>query len=183
MILAFPLAGPLGGFDALLDLNNISRMLYVVAVSSQTLETAQQQVLRQRTLENAVGANLDVIGKLVGQPRVGLDDDTYRRYCRASITANKSRGTAEELIDVADLVIFEDDAVYVVTIMSVAAVIVRVTEIGITDDLAQVTFNFLRRAASAGVRLVLEYGNTWPLFTFDSGPGFDEGHFGGQIDH
>lgn len=177
----FPLTGPLGGDGvAFSELNNISKLLVAMSTAVQSFETAGQQVLSQRTIDNAIGTQLDEIGKVVNQGRIGLDDDTYRRYLRATISTHRSHGTVEDLIKVIDLIIFEDNATYVV-VRSTGTALVQVIGVGITDALALVALSFLRRAAATGVRVVLQYGNVWPLYRFDAGPGLDIGHFGGEV--
>ena len=58
----------------------------------QALEDAAQGLLALLNLTDAIGAQLDLIGRIVGQPRAGLDDDTYRLYLQARIAANRSDG-------------------------------------------------------------------------------------------
>jgi hypothetical protein len=55
---------------------------------------AMQLALR---LENAEGVQLDLLGKLVGQPREAADDTQYRLRIAARIKANISTGTVEDL--------------------------------------------------------------------------------------
>lgn len=164
------------------DSNIVKLLTAICSAGFQPVENMMQQLLLQRTVDNAVGTQLDVVGRLVGQDRNGLDDDTFRRYCRANISAHRSKGTVEDLLRVIDLVIFDTAASYKVVQSSPATVVVRVAGLGITDALATVTFVFLRRTASSGVRLILEYGNVTPLFTLDLGPGLDVGHLAGAID-
>lgn len=163
------------------SLNNIGRLVSAVCRPVQSLWDTMQQVLLQRALNTAIGAQLDVIGKIVGRPRDGLDDDTYRRYCRATIAAHRSKGTVDELISIAELVVFDPDLLTVVLPYSPAAVIVQLTDIGVTDALANVVYLFLRQAAAAGVALVLQYGNTNPVFRLDQSPSLDQGHLAGEI--
>ena len=73
----------------------------------QLLETAIFAVIEQRWLVNAVGVNLDIIGDLVGQLRMGLDDNTYRAAIRLRIKANRSKGRAEDVIVLAVLIATE----------------------------------------------------------------------------
>lgn len=165
-------------------LNNISLLLSAFGVSVQDLESALQQVLRQRTLENAIGAQLDAIGAIVGQPRDGLDDNTYRRYCRATVAAHRSNGTVEDIIRVANFVIFDPSAIYIVAQESIATIDVRVQGIALTDVLAMVLLGFLRKSAAAGVRVMETYGTSPPetWFRFDVGPGLDVGHLVSRIE-
>lgn len=67
----------------------------------QLVENVAWQVLESRMLELATGAQLDLLGKLVGQERVGDSDDEYRVYIRARIAVNMSDGTADDVMRVA----------------------------------------------------------------------------------
>ena len=52
------------------------------------------------TVNNATGAQLDLLGRIVGEPRLGLDDEDYRRFIRVRVRANRSSGSQDELIDI-----------------------------------------------------------------------------------
>lgn len=168
----------LSEFDSL---NNVGRLVASLCGPVQDLWDTMMQVLLQRSLDNAVGAQLDVIGKLVKRARGGLDDETYRRYCRATIAAHRSRGTVDELVNIAELVVFDSSLLVDVDPERFGTVRVQLLDIPVTDQLADVVFLFLRQAASAGVRVILQYGNTIPVFRFDQLPGLDQGHLGGEI--
>jgi hypothetical protein len=45
----------------------------------------------ERSVDTAMGATLDLLGKIVKQGRGGFDDATYHRYIRARIAANNRR--------------------------------------------------------------------------------------------
>lgn len=180
--LTLPLAGPLGGdpedVDALDAPNNISKFLVAVcAAAVQPLEDCLQQLLLQRALDTAIGAQLDVIGDLVGEPRNGLDDDDFRRFCRAAIATHRSRGTTEDLLRILDLVIFNSSAQYVVQFAGTGTVSIDVDNIEVSHSLAAIATSFMARSVSAAVRVVVRTGATPPAgwFRFDSGPGFDTG--------
>ena len=166
------------------DPNNIEKLLTASCASIQDLETVCQQVLTQRSIDTAVGAQLDVIGVIVYQDRNGLDDETYRRYLRATIATHRSNGTVENLIRVADLVIFDDDALYTVEPQNYGTVRMRIENLAIDVGLAATVFTFLARTASTGVRVILEFGSGAPAgwFRYDVGPGYDVGLYGGRID-
>jgi hypothetical protein len=180
-VLGFVLSAGLGGdpvVSALNDLNNISRLLVVFGKAVQGFESAGQEVWNQRSVDTAIGVQLDDIGLVVGQPRGGLDDETYRRYVRAAIKANRSNGTVFDVLRVLRLVIANVDVTFQYEQQQIATAIVRVLNIALTDALGSVAFSFLERTAAAGVIVMLEYGLSpfanW--FRFDSGPGFDEGY-------
>lgn len=66
----------------------------------QQLETAYVDLRDDRTIFNAVGANLDAWGRLLNTPRGGLEDDAYRLVLLGQIAVNISKGTPEDLIQV-----------------------------------------------------------------------------------
>lgn len=152
--------------------NNITKLLRALVGPIQEAEDALQQLLTERTVDTAIGAQLDVIGKLVGQPRAGEpDDEKYRRYVRARISTNKSTGLVSDVLKVADLIVYDDLAYLRVIQYGVASFVLRVEDIIVTD-VANSLIRFMRQVAAAGVRPIVE---SWPLeestmFTCD-GPG------------
>lgn len=69
----------------------------------QELETVTYSLYAERLLDTAVGAQLDQLGAVVGQERIG-DDDYYRQLIRARIAINRSNGQVEELLNIFVLV-------------------------------------------------------------------------------
>ncbi len=139
------------------DPNNIKKLLTaIISAGIQPVENSLQDLLLNRSVSTAVGYQLDILGKIVGQVRQGLDDDTYRRYIRARITTNRSDGVIEDLITISDLVVFVDSATYQVDNQGAAAVVLRILGIATSEDLANVVIDFLNDAVSAGVRVILE---------------------------
>ena len=55
------------------------------------------------TLDGASGADLDIMGRLVGELREGLGDALYRRFIAARMLANKSEGTPDQLARILSL--------------------------------------------------------------------------------
>lgn len=121
----------------------------------QALEHAAVQLLIYRNVENAFGALLDQFGKLVGQPRRGQDDDTYRLYIRARIKANRSRGTGPDILAIARLVVNNPLAHFKLVNHGFAAFTLQVTGINTPLATAEALLTFLRRAVAAGVRFIL----------------------------
>lgn len=149
----------------------------------QALEDAHQQLLTLRGINSATGAQLEALGNLVGEPPTGLDDDTYRRYIRARVAANRSRGTTPDLIKIARLVLTDGTTTPTVTIKNrgTAAVFVHIAGAAIDDDLADALIRFLHAAVRgggpAGVRVYLETSEYPPeeRFSFENGPGLGYG--------
>ena len=70
----------------------------------QELENAAWDVILKRMIDNAENAQLDTIGKIVGQQRNGQLDAVYRVYITARIRINRSHGHATDIIEVLQLV-------------------------------------------------------------------------------
>jgi hypothetical protein len=156
--------------------NNTEKFIATLATPFQSIENMLQQLLTERSIDTAVGAQLDVIGRIVGQKRNGLSDDDYRRYCRARIATNKANGTTENLITITDLVVYDDNGYYEVDTQGIATVVLTVQNITITEALADILIGFLRQTVSAGVRVILEYTSDLNTFKWDTaGRGWDSG--------
>ncbi len=69
----------------------------MLGAMAQDWEDAAQTLLTLLDIDASSGVQLDTIGRVVGQPRLGVVDSTYRLYLRARILANRSTGTAEEI--------------------------------------------------------------------------------------
>lgn len=83
---------------------------YIAAVVSaplvqvQELEDALWSLIAGRALSTAIGVQLDGLGAIVGEARIGLGDEDYRALIRARIAANRSDGQGDTLLRVARLV-------------------------------------------------------------------------------
>jgi len=66
----------------------------------QVLEDAAFDVRVKRLLDNAEGVLLDVIGRIVGEPRRSRGDDVYRLFIAARIRINRSKGGAQDVLAV-----------------------------------------------------------------------------------
>ena len=71
----------------------IESMLSVVASEIQAVEDSAFVFFTSRAIDNAVGAQLDGIGRIVSELRNGRVDDSYRLRLKARILANRSSGT------------------------------------------------------------------------------------------
>lgn len=166
------------------DLPGWEGVLSDLGAEIQELEDAHVQLLTLRGINNATGATLENIGRFVGEPPIGLDEEVYRRRIRARVFTNRSRGTVEELIRIARLILAEPDGSVPHVAMqreTPATMVVEIDEDAVTTDLADVLIGFLRAAtkggASAGVRVLLETSAypTAERFSFEGGPGLGYG--------
>lgn len=71
----------------------------------QDIEDAVWDVYFQTVIDNASDAELDLIGRVVGQKRNGSPDPDYRVFLKARIKTNRSDGKAATLISIATLLL------------------------------------------------------------------------------
>ena len=79
-------------------------LVEALSAGAQLLEDQIFDLLVGRRLEVAAGDALDQWGAIVGEKRLGLVDGDYRRFIRARILANTSKGSVDEIIAVWALV-------------------------------------------------------------------------------
>ena len=159
-------------------MNNITRFLTgIVGGGVAPLEQALAQMLTERALDTAIGVQLDQVGKLVGQPRVSDDDEIYRMYCRARILTNRSKGNADQLVKIGRVLVNDATATIHLQPEGTATLRMRIDGIAYDDERGAIVCSFVQAAASDGVRVVVQWGDSAPSgwFRFDSGPGFDVG--------
>jgi hypothetical protein len=93
------LAGPFWGKA------RIAALLCAFIDRIQELEDDLHEIMTARTLEEADIVRLKVLGKLIGQPRLGFSEEDYRILLQARGLANVSRGRARDIIAVLELII------------------------------------------------------------------------------
>lgn len=79
----------------------ISALLAAWTAEVQALELAYWDLLTKRSPATAEGAVLDLLGKIVGQPREGRTDEQYRVWIAARVLVNQSSGLSRQLIALA----------------------------------------------------------------------------------
>ena len=134
---------------------NIVALLSIYLSRFNDLEACYYALLTQRTIYNSVGVQLDLIGKIVGQPRGGLNDADYQRYLFARIATNNSEGLTEEMITVAKLVLNDPTFKIGVYSLPIDSIEVIVTGNVMTDATAAILVGFLQTAKMAGTKLDL----------------------------
>jgi hypothetical protein len=131
------------------------QLMLALAKSRQKLEDTIIALHLQRSILVAVGKQLDAIGALVGQARDTTDDVLYQRRIFAKIGLNRSAGLHEDLLRLVKLILF--DVSPRARIESAGATATITAEgVAISDALAREMAAFAQRAASAGVRVLLE---------------------------
>lgn len=141
----------------------IETLLCIYLDQVQELEDALWELLVRRGVSSAFGAQLDMLGAIVGRARGGLENEDYRAWIRAQIRANRSAGSATDILTILSL-IFGDAMDYEIREWWPATLTVT-----LHDELVlapSVLFAILKQAKSAGVRLLLEYTGEDELETF-----------------
>ena len=130
-------------------------------------------------LDVAEGAQLDVIGTIVGEPRSGRNDTDYLVAIRIRILINASGGEIETLNELVDT-FFGGTISFELRELFPAAF-----EVAIIDPINDANAagiprlaRLLSEARGGGIGAHVHYAPTGP-FTFDIGPGFDQGAYGG----
>ncbi len=114
------------------------------------------------TLADAIGEQLDLIGRILQEPRGTLSDDDYRTVLSIKILVLRSSGRAPELIHILEVLA---SGTFLFTEYFPAAIVV--------DLITAPTFNvalvarFLRKAKAAGVRLDVTYGDDLVRYASD----------------
>lgn len=82
----------------------IRALLLSYVARCQELDNAIWGVIVKRLIDNAEAAQLDAIGRIVGEPRNGKVDALYRVYVLARIRINWSKGQPRDVIEVLRIV-------------------------------------------------------------------------------
>jgi hypothetical protein len=96
------------GLDRLLDQfrdkPRLGAWLRSLLRQCQLFEDAVYDVIVKRLIDNAEAEQLNVIGRVVGEPRRGREDAIYRLFIRARIRINRSMGAAKDVLDVLQII-------------------------------------------------------------------------------
>jgi hypothetical protein len=154
----------------------IASLLFALIRQVQDLEDAIDEVSERYRIDTADDARLTVLGKVVGQSRLGdWDTETYRAVIRGRIRASRSHGRTDDIVEVLRLATGETDPIDVQHLSPATAIITMPNPIDVAH-MAAVVF-LLPKARAAGVKLHLTVPfSATPLTwadTTDSGSGGD----------
>lgn len=146
----------------------------------QALSDAAWDVLTSRLVDTAVGEQLTVLTRLVGEPTRLADDERQRVLVRARIAVNRSHGHGDDIIRVASLLF---QLPFTLTEHFPGAMVVVVDEP--INFIPTMEHGMLEAAAAAGVRIDVHFyaTPTDELFIFDEGPGWGAGLWAGAVSH
>ena len=127
----------------------------MVARQFADLEDAYQSLLTLPSIDDSAGAQLDLLGRLVGQLRGGVADVIYRQYLRAAVVAKKSGGRAEDIYKV--FAALFSTARLRLTNSPVKQFKLTIDAVALTWSDVTVAMTFMRRAKEAGAGAVVEW--------------------------
>lgn len=76
-------------------------------------ELVLDQLKNERSIDTAIGLQLDKVGEIVGESRNGRDDETYRQYIRFRVFVNISKGRPHDISYATRFVTQGDDIQYI----------------------------------------------------------------------
>lgn len=117
-------------------------------LESNDLEDLSENLLLQRSVDTAIGVQLDQVGLLVGEVRNGRSDEDFRQAIKLRIAINTSRGTVEDIIQVINLLYGEDTEI-IITRTGKALLSIYIGIEQPTEDLIPL----LQQTISAGVKI------------------------------
>jgi hypothetical protein len=76
---------------------NLQRVIEIYADQAQLLEDTTHGLFFDRTVDHAIGDQLDELGLIVDQPRLNNTDDRYRQLIKGKIGQNVSSGELDRI--------------------------------------------------------------------------------------
>lgn len=151
------------------DLESWEKLLRVFTPLIQELEDVFCDLQDKVWIENGEGVQLDRIGAIVDQDRLGFDDATYRILLYAAIIRNKSNGEPENVINVFRLM-SQSTVVYLQEIFD--AKIGLIGDGSIDPSIVGIVAEQIERTMLAGVALdYLGLVDPDEPFAFEGSPG------------
>lgn len=138
--------------------------LDAVAVYVNELDAVLVDLALERTIETAVGEQLEQLGGLVGIERGASDDDDLRLRIRVEILINRSEGTIENVLGVI-IAALGDDAVLELEEYAPAAFVVQ-HHGAMTQVIADRIASFIERTRGGGIRGAFVYSAVDDATTF-----------------
>jgi len=71
-----------------------------IAEQIQDLQDTIYQLLTEKHLNSAIGAQLDVLGRIIGRPRRGYNDQQYRDLLKLQVGINTSTGAPGSVVPI-----------------------------------------------------------------------------------
>jgi len=134
----------------------------------QDLENVLFDLNTRLDVENSEGVQLDGMGSIVGQPRNGQDDTTYRLFIKAKAGQNVSEGDINRVLSVWKII---TGGTVVQVIPSYPAAIELFSDVPVIDSLASAAFALMQDVVAAGVRVTSSIISPENAFGFENSVG------------
>jgi hypothetical protein len=135
----------------------------------QEVETMLLDIYLKVRLGSATAETLNILGKIVGEYRLGRDDTDYAAAIQGRIKANRSNGRIEDILEALNLT---ESATY--EIEELGNMILMVRQAGVSGIDIDTVNAVLQRARGAGVKAYYQYQYTTDIDTFTHAPGDDD---------
>lgn len=145
----------------------INTLVRTFAAQVQEIEYVLADLRQMKNLDQATGAQLDILGEYVGEERNGQNDDDYREAIKLRSFLNKSNGEPETVIAYAQSITNATDIVYL-PLFPGKALLQIVTNFLITTE----TIEKIQKVAPAGVKIITEIVQEGDVFGFEGEGGF-----------
>ena len=132
------------------DAPNLKATLDAFNAQTQDLENVFQSLYFGRWVNEAEGDVLDDFGTIVGQPRLGFDDEFYRILIYVRIGINISQGETERIVDLYKII---TQATLAEIIEQYPAGMYLLSNGFITLQSGQFVLNQLQQVVGAGIRI------------------------------
>ena len=139
------------------DSPNIRGLLKSYIENLQLVEDALFQLLNERGLYTAIGEQLDVLGRILGEPRKAKTDEAYRVALVGRATANNSDGSTEDVMRTLKAV---TQAVNITFFEHYPASVHYYADSGVSNGIIEA----LDRASSAGINTRVLYDLEQTMF-------------------
>ena len=171
-----------------IDAARLRALVTVYAQTFQAIDDVALAIAAQGGIADAEGVQLDQIGALIGQPRLGgaypggQSDAEYRPFLYARQATNASHGTAEEIIAILKLILGAQMVwAYLVDTPPAAFACQIYLTAPLADWQRPLVVGFVRDAKAAGVGVELS-ALSGDVFAFDGfptppGAGYDVGAY------
>jgi hypothetical protein len=140
----------------------------------QYVEDVFWSLLTERIVDNASDARLDILGRILGQPREGRSDEVYRAWVAARVLVLRSSGQIEQLIAIMRRLLGPSVPIYIEEYYPLAMMLRA--EAPIDPTLGAQIAKFLAAAKGGGVALHFEWSSALSFrlpITLGDEPEFD----------
>jgi hypothetical protein len=137
-------------------------------------------ILAKYDIDVATSEQLNVLGRLVDEPRSGREDNSYRIAVRARIRANISQSTIEDIIEIIEAALAREVQITVLDIYPAAAQVTIAPTNVLSDEDVETLNRFVNigKALAVNVAFIYSPPNSFGLTnvdeTLNTGKGFGQ---------